>query len=53
MTWEELTEAMKRDCYESYVAEIIYENGDNAPRFTYEEWCKESEAFGFPLCDCI
>lgn len=44
--FEELTKEQKRHCYESYVADCIYENGDNAPHMTYEEWCEESERLG-------
>lgn len=44
--WEEMTEEQKKNCYESYVGECIYEDGDNAKRMTYDEWCKESEAMG-------
>ena len=51
--WEELTEEMRHDCYQSYIADIVYENGDNAPHLTYEEWCRESKIFGFPLCPSV
>jgi hypothetical protein len=53
MTWKELTDEQKRDCYESYVSDIIYEHGDYAHYLSFEEWCKESEMFGWPLCDSI
>ena len=49
LPWSELTEEAKRNCYESYRGDIWYENGDNAPYMSYEEWCKESEEFGEPL----
>lgn len=48
--WKEYSESDRRACYESYVADVIYENGDRAQYLTYEEWCKESEEFGEPLC---
>lgn len=53
MSWKELTEEQKRNCYESYKGEIIYENGDSARYLSYEKWCEESEKFGWALCDTI
>lgn len=47
--FEKLSEEQKLSCYESYVGDCIYENGDNAPHMTYEEWCKESEQLGEAL----
>lgn len=47
--WEDLIEEEKRSCYESYVGDITYEWGDNAKYMTYEEWCKESEDFGWAI----
>lgn len=47
--FEELSEEEKHSCYESYVGDCIYENGDNANHMTYEEWCEESNQFGFAL----
>lgn len=44
--FKELTEEEKLCCYESYVGDCIYENGDNASHMTYEKWCEESEQFG-------
>lgn len=49
MKWEDCDELTKRWCYESYCADIWYENGDNAPLLSYEEWCEESEKLGEPL----
>ena len=51
--WEETDELVRRWAYESYCADIWYENGDNAPVLSYEEWCKESEELGEPLCPSI
>ncbi len=53
MTWEELTDEQKHDCYESYKSDMIYENGDFASYLSYKEWCEESEKFGWALCDEI
>lgn len=53
MKWEECDEEMRRSGYESYREDIWYEFGDKAKILTYEEWCKESEAFGEPLDVCI
>ena len=50
MKWAELEDEQKKNCYESYVEDIRYENGDNAKVMTYEEWCKESEKSGEALC---
>ena len=47
--FEKLTEEQKRNCYESYVGDCIYENGDNASYMTYEEWCDESKKLGETL----
>lgn len=47
--FEKLTEEQKRNCYESYVGDFVYENGDNAKHMSYEEWCAESERFGEAL----
>ena len=49
MPWDELTEEQKRACYESYLGDCWYENGDNAKHYSYEEWCKESKALGEAL----
>lgn len=49
MAWKEYSELDRRACYESYVADTIYENGDRAQCLTYEEWCKESEELGEPF----
>lgn len=49
MAWTELTEAQKKECYKSYVEEVIYEFGDHAKYMTYIEWCKESEKIGEAL----
>lgn len=49
MAWAELTETQKKECYKSYVEEVIYEFGDHAKYMTYVEWCKESEKIGEPL----
>lgn len=49
MSWDELSEEQKRNCYESYIRDCIYENGDSATYWTYEEWCAESEALGEAL----
>lgn len=49
MTWTELSEEQKRNCYESYVCDCTYEHGDDAKRMSYEEWCAESEALGEAL----
>ena len=49
MSWDELSEEQKRNCYESYVQDCIYENGDNSTYWTYEEWCKESKMLGEAL----
>lgn len=49
MPFEKLSEEQKRSCYESYVGDCIYENGDGAPYMTYEEWCEESEQLGEAL----
>ena len=48
MNWNECDELSKRFCYESYCADIWYENGDEATPMTYEEWCSESEKLGEP-----
>ena len=53
MTWKELTDEQKHDCYESYKSDMIYENGDFASYLSYKEWCEESEKFGWALCDEI
>ena len=53
MLFDELTEEQKRSCYESYVGDCRYENGDNAKHYSYEEWCKESEEIGEPYGVCI
>ena len=53
MKWEECDELSRRLWYESYCADIWYENGDNAPHMTYEKWCKESEKLGEPVGCCI
>lgn len=45
--FEELSEEEKHSCYESYVGDCIYENGDKAQYMTYEEWCHESEKIGW------
>ena len=49
MFWDELSEEQKSNCYESYVRDCIYENGDSATYWTYEEWCAESELSGEAL----
>lgn len=49
MSWDELSEEQKRSCYESYIQDCIYENGDSATYWTYEEWCAESELLGEAL----
>lgn len=49
MAFEELTEEQKRSCYESYVGDCIYENGDKTRYMTYEEWCEESTQLGEAL----
>ena len=49
MLFEELTEEQKRNCYESYVGDCTYENGDGAKHMTYEEWCAESAKIGEAL----
>lgn len=43
-----MTEEMKMDRYESYVAEMIYEWGDYVKYMTYEEFCQEEEKYGWP-----
>lgn len=53
MGWDECDELCKQFWYASYCADIWYENGDNAPYLTYEEWCNESEELGEPLGCCI
>ena len=53
MNWNECDELSKRFCYESYCANIWYENGDKATPMTYEEWCSESEKLGEPYGICI
>lgn len=47
--FEKLSEEQKRSCYESYVGDCVYENGDYASYMTYEEWCRESEQLGEAL----
>ena len=43
-----LTTEQLRNCYESYVGDCIYENGDKAKYLSYEEWLAESERLGEP-----
>ena len=50
MAWEELDDEQKKNCYESYVQDIIYENGDNAKVMEFDTWCEESRKIGEPLC---
>lgn len=50
MKWQDLTEEQKMNCYESYVGDCKYENGDSCITMTYEEWCKESEKLDEALC---
>ena len=47
--FKELSEKQKIDCYEAYVADCIYENGDNTTYMTFTEWCVESEQLGEAL----
>lgn len=47
--FDQMTEEAKRNCYESYVGDMIYENGDDAKYWTYEEWCAECERLGTAL----
>lgn len=49
MPWETLNDEEKIECYDSYVADCIYEDGDNAKHMSYDEWCKESERIGEAL----
>lgn len=43
-----LTTEQLRNCYESYVGDCIYENGDKVKCMSYEEWLAESERLGEP-----
>lgn len=46
MKWEECDEKIRRSGYESYCEYICYKFGDKAKVLTYEEWCRETEAYG-------
>ena len=47
--FEDMSEEEKKNCYDSYVGNVIYEFGDNAKYMNYEEWCKESAEFGWAI----
>lgn len=46
--FKDLTDEQLLNCYESYVGDCIYENGDNAKHMSFDEWLTESERLGEP-----
>ena len=40
-----MTEEMKKDCYESYLGDFLYEWGTTKGAMTYEEFCEEQEEY--------
>lgn len=45
----EITEEMKKECYESYLEDILYEWGTTKGAMTFEEYCKERDKYGWIL----
>lgn len=49
MTGKEITEEMKKACYESYLGDLEYEWGTTKWAVTFEEFCEEYEEYGYEL----
>lgn len=47
--FDELTDEQKKECYKSYVDDMVYEWGDRAKYMSYKEWCEESRELGEPI----
>ena len=44
-----MTEEMKKECYQSYLGDILYEWGTTKGAMSYEEYCEECEKYGWDL----
>ena len=44
-----MTEETKKECYESYLGEFLYEWGTYQGSMSYEEFCQECDEYGYDL----